>query len=94
MKIKIPSEILKNPDQQTLYNKDYNLWVQTTVKQIQAGYFETVDWENLIEEVVDLSRRQRDKLKSLLTRLFEYWLKLSYWEAERDYNARHWQAFL
>jgi hypothetical protein len=92
MAAQITTDILENEAEITLYQKDYHLWVETTVRQIQAGHFEAVDWENLIEEVADLSRRQRDKLKSLLTRLFEHLLKLTYWQAERDYNARHWQG--
>ena len=92
MPAQIPANISKTVDNRTLYQKDYNLWVETTLRQIQVGHFEVVDWENLIEEVADLSRRQRDKLKSLLTRLFEHLLKLTYWEAERDYNARHWRG--
>ena len=92
MTAQISAKILETGDKLTLYQKDYNLWVETTVRQIQAGHFEAVDWDNLIEEVADLSRRQRDKLKSLLTRLFEHLLKLTYWETKRDYNAHHWQG--
>jgi hypothetical protein len=77
---------------QPLYQTDYNQWVEETVKQLQEGDFEAVDWENLIEEVADLSRRERDKLISLLTRLLEHLLKLAYWESERKYNERGWQA--
>lgn len=92
MTAQIPAYVPSIQAKSMLYQKDYHLWVETTVRQLQAGHFETVDWENLIEEVADLSRRERDKLKSLLTRLFEHLLKLAYWESERNYNARHWQA--
>lgn len=77
---------------QTLYEQDYHLWVETTVKQLQKRSFEAVDWENLIDEVADLSRREREKLMSLLTRLWEHLLKLAYWESEREYNAAKWRA--
>ena len=76
----------------TLYEQDYNQWVELTVRQLQARNFASVDWENLIEEVADLSRRERSKLKSLLTRLWEHLLKLSYWESEREYNQAHWKG--
>jgi hypothetical protein len=39
-----------------------------------------------------LSRKEKTKLKSLLTRLIEHILKLGYWEAERNYNAAKWKA--
>jgi chromosome segregation ATPase len=75
-----------------LYETDYSLWVQETVKQLQDRDFNALDLENLIEEVADLSRRDRKKLKNLLRRLFEHLLKLKYWEAEIQRNERHWQS--
>jgi hypothetical protein len=48
--------------------------------------------ENLIEEVATLGRSEKHVLESLLVRLFEHLLKLSYWESERDYNGKHWKA--
>ena len=78
--------------QKALYDTDYNLWVIETVKQLQEHKFENLDLENLIEEVSDLSRRDKNKLESLLTRLFEHLLKLRYWESEREYNKGHWEG--
>ena len=75
-----------------LYNNDYNLWVEETVKKLQAKDFENLDLENLIEEVADLSRREKKKLKNLLIKLFEHLLKLKYWEVEKEYNQGHWSA--
>lgn len=75
-----------------LYETDYNQWIEETIKKLQERDFETVDWENLIEEVADLSRRQKRKLENLLTRLLEHLLKLGYWKSERQYNDGHWKA--
>ncbi|PSO49225.1 MAG: DUF29 domain-containing protein [Cyanobacteria bacterium SW_9_44_58] len=77
--------------QKQLYETDYHLWVLETVKQLQNGEFEAIDWENLIDEVSDLSRREKRRLESLLTRLFEHLLKLKYWDAERQWNQNHWK---
>ncbi len=76
----------------SLYETDYNQWVAETLKQLQSKNYDVVDWENLIDEVADLSGRERDKLMSLLTRLFEHFLKLTYWESEREYNYRGWNG--
>ena len=75
-----------------LYDTDYNLWVLETVKHLENKNFESVDWKNLIEEVSDLSRRDKRKLESLLTRLIEHLLKLKYWQSEREQNLGHWQG--
>jgi len=78
--------------QKQLYETDYHLWVVETVKQLQNRDLEAIDWENLIEEVSDLSRREKRRLESLLTRLFEHLLKLKYWDSERKRNQGHWQG--
>jgi len=78
------------PTVKKLYDTDYNLWVIETVKLLENRDFDSIDWENLIEEVSDLSRRDKKKLKSLLIKLFEHLLKLKYWDAEVKYNKGHW----
>jgi hypothetical protein len=77
---------------QKLYDTDYNLWVLETVKQLENREFNSLDLENLIEEVTDLSRRDKHKLKSLLRNLFEHLLKLAYWQAELARNQSHWKG--
>jgi hypothetical protein len=77
---------------QSLYETDYNLWVLETVEQLRCRDVEALDWENLIEEVEALSRRDKKKLKSLLRLLVEHLLKLTYWENEIKNNRGHWEA--
>jgi hypothetical protein len=77
---------------QNLYETDYNLWVLETVVKLKNKDLDNLDWENLIEEVEDLSRRDKKKLKSLLRLLFEHLLKLSYWKSEEQNNRNHWEA--
>ncbi|NBD18207.1 MAG: DUF29 family protein [Cyanobacteria bacterium] len=78
--------------QKQLYETDYHLWVLETVKKLQNHELEAIDWENLIEEISDLARRDKKKLKSLLKNLIEHLLKLKYWQAEKARNQGHWQA--
>ncbi len=78
--------------QKELYQADYHLWIVETVKQLQNQNLEEVDWENLIEEISDLARRDKKKLKSLLRSLLEHLLKLGYWESEFERNQAHWRA--
>ncbi len=78
--------------QKQLYETDYYLWVLETVKQLQNKNLDFLDWENLIEEVLDLSKREKRKLQSLLKRLLEHLLKLKYWENEVKKNKQHWRG--
>ncbi|AUC62356.1 protein of unknown function DUF29 [Cyanobacterium sp. HL-69] len=77
---------------QNLYDTDYNLWVLETVKKLENRDLDSLDWENLIEEVLGLSRSDKRKLESLLARLIEHLLKLGYWEIEKERNKGHWQG--
>ena len=77
--------------QTNLYDTDYNLWILETVKKLENRDLDSLDWENLIEVVLGLSRSDKRKLESLLMRLIEHLLKLGYWESERNYNQNHWR---
>jgi len=75
----------------SLYETDYNLWVLETVQKLQSQDLDALDWKNLIEEVLSLSRQDKHKLASLLTRLFEHLLKLVYWYSEKERNQNYWK---
>ncbi len=81
-----------NKELADLYESDYSLWVLETVKQLQNRDSQSLDLENLIEEVGDLSRRDQKKLKSLLRRLLEHLLKLKYWQSEVVRNQARWKG--
>lgn len=76
----------------TLYEEDFYLWLKTTAEQLKKGKFTEVDLDNLIEEIESMGRSERHAIKSLLTRLLEHLLKLTYWESERDRNGNHWNG--
>jgi hypothetical protein len=61
-----------------LYDSDFALWVQETVSKLKAKELEQIDWENLIEEVESLGKRDKRELKSRLITLFEHLLKRVY----------------
>ncbi len=59
----------------SLYDQDFNLWIEETVSQLKSKEFNEVDWENLIDEVESLAKQDKRELKSRLTTLFEHGLK-------------------
>ncbi len=75
-----------------LYDKDYQLWLEKTLEQLRNGQYSEVDWTNLLEEIEGMTRRDKRSLKSLLTRLFEHFLKIAYWEFEKNYNQAGWEG--
>lgn len=62
----------------TLYDLDFALWVEATVKQLKSKDFSQIDWENLINEVEALAKRDKRELASRLTTLFEHALQRGY----------------
>jgi hypothetical protein len=61
-----------------LYDQDFALWVEKTVKQLKSGDLSQVDLENLIEEVESLGKSQPKAVDNFLTRLLEHLLKRCY----------------
>ena len=80
------------PPTRTLYDRDFQLWLEETLAQLHRGEFDAVDWDNLLEELEDMGKSDRRAIESLLTRLLEHLLKLSYWESERINNQRGWKG--
>ena len=74
-----------------LYHQDLNLWRQEVVNAIQNQQLEDMDWDNLIEEINDMTASERRALRSYTKRLVEHILKLKYWNSEKEYNRRGWE---
>ncbi|MCW6035534.1 DUF29 domain-containing protein [Spirulina subsalsa FACHB-351] len=64
--------------QTNLYNTDFVLWIETTVEQLRQQNYTHVDWENLLEELEHMARRERKSLKSNLIIIFLHLLKWQY----------------
>lgn len=62
----------------TLYDVDFALWIEETVNQLKSRSVENLDWENLIEEIESLGKRDKRELANRLTTLFEHALKRRY----------------
>jgi hypothetical protein len=74
----------------TLYEEDYDLWLETTAQQIREQDFAAIDWENLLEEIESLGREQKNKVESYLKQTLKHLLLYQYWEAEKLYCAEGW----
>lgn len=87
MTTQIP-EVNKNS---TLYDRDYYLWLETTVKLLREHRFDKLDINNLVEELEGLAKADRRELRNRLTVLLEHLLKLGHWEEERQSCTRGWK---
>ena len=79
-------------DLKQLYETDDHLWLQETIKLLQTNRFDELDLENLIEELEDLGRRDKNKVLSLSEQIIRHLLYLQYWKTEVQNNKSHWEA--
>lgn len=61
---------------QALYDQDYQLWIQKTIKQLKQREFAELDIEHLIEELIDLGKSDKKSLESNLMILLAHLVKL------------------
>ncbi len=71
-----------------LYEQDYSQWAETMADFLASGNFARLDIENLVEEVRDLSKRERDRLLSSLRLILHHLLK---WDYQSHKRSRSWQ---
>lgn len=72
-----------------LYEQDYNRWAETMANLLESRKFTELDLENLVEEVRDLSKRERDRLLSSLRLIVHHLLK---WDYQPQLRSKSWQT--
>ncbi len=70
-----------------LYESDYLLWTQDVIAKLKAKDFDSIDIDNLIEEIEDLGRSAKRELKQRLATLLEHLLKRLYVNMPQEYNG-------
>ena len=71
-----------------LYDKDYYLWLEETVQLLQEGKFTDLDIFNLIEEIKDMGRSEKNALESNLIVLLMHLLK---WKYQPEKQSGSWR---
>jgi ABC-type phosphate transport system auxiliary subunit len=77
------AKTIARPPASGLYEEDFPLWAERQAAMLRARRFDELDLENLIEEVEDLSRRERDTVESHVETILEHLLKLELSNAAR-----------
>ncbi len=77
--------------QSVLYETDFVCWSETTAQYLRDKNYDRVDWENLIEEIEDMSRRERKALKSDLIVVLLHLLK---WQYQSEMRSGSWRGNL
>ena len=72
-----------------LYDRDYLAWVETTLQRLKQKDYDSVDWDNLIEEISDMSRSEKRRLTGNLIIVLLHLLK---WQYQFDRRSRSWES--
>ncbi len=57
---------------QTLYQTDFDLWLQEPANLLRNGNVEQLDYQNLTEEIEDMAGNRKDALESNLIRVLQH----------------------
>lgn len=76
------------PTPSTLYDRDFVGWAEATVQHLRNHNWSDLDLNHLIEEIEDLSKRERDRLRSALELIIMPLLK---WVYQPHKRSRSWQ---
>ena len=77
------------PKEQSLYDADYVQWIEATIQKLQQKDYESVDWENLLDEIAAVGRSEKRRLKSNLIVVLLHLLK---WQYHPDGRMRSWAS--
>ncbi|HEY9693530.1 MAG TPA: DUF29 domain-containing protein [Oculatellaceae cyanobacterium] len=69
---------------ESLYEQDFYLWLNTTAQLLRNRQLDDVDWDNLIEEIEDMGKDKRRELQSRLRVLLMHLLKYQYQPERRS----------
>jgi hypothetical protein len=81
--------VTSSPPQTSLYDRDYALWIETTIAQLRSKNVMEIDWENVLEEFEDMGKRERRSLKSNLVILLQHLLK---WQFQPEQRSGSWKG--
>jgi hypothetical protein len=70
----------------TLYDSDFNLWIEQTVNQLKNGDLQDLDRENLIDEMESMGRSDKREISNRLEILIMHLLKWQY-QPEKQTNS-------
>ena len=74
---------------QTLYDSDFNAWIQQNILLLKESRLNEIDTTHLIEELEDMGKSNKRELKSRLRVLIAHLLK---WQYQAEQRSISWES--
>lgn len=74
---------------QSLYDSDFNLWIQKHILLLKEARFNEIDTAHLVEELEDMGKRDKRELKNRLLVLIAHLLK---WQYQAEGRGTSWES--
>jgi hypothetical protein len=75
-------------DRQSLYERDFCLWIEQQAELLRERRFDELDLANLVDEIEALARRDKKAIKSNLVVLLTHLLKHDFQPEQRSSSER------
>jgi hypothetical protein len=75
----------------TIKQEAWDIWLDRQIEYLRSHNFEQLDLANIIEELEDLGREQRNTCKSFCRQIIVHLLLIDYWH-EHKQTRNHWRA--
>ena len=75
-----------------LYESNYSQWLEETIKSLKSRQLGDIDYDNLIEELEELAKTEKRRVRSLLEQIIRHLLLYQNRHIEKPRNANHWAA--
>jgi len=84
-------KINREKNLQISYDRDFMLWIETTVQLLKEQKFAELDLENLIEEIEDMGKSNKSALRSNVIVVLLHLLK---WKYQPEKRTNSWKFSL
>lgn len=79
----------RNVSSSSLHQRDYYLWLNTTIEQLKQRDFDSLDIQRLVEEIEEMGGSLKDALENNLIVVLAHLLK---WKYQPDYRSGSWRG--